>query len=114
VAVVPDGVVLGTEYEPRSTAAPEPQAVSDEMYILNKSKDQTRTYCPGCEPATNPLTELVTMCYCGTHCPADSGADDLHGAIPDQPAIPGDAGGQTNRAFCDFFHRGVLPNVDRL
>ena len=104
-----DEIYVGPYYGARVT--PEPQAVSDEVYILNKSRDQTRQYCPGCEPDTNPLTELVTLCYCGTHCPPDTGADDLHPTVPSQPAIPGDAGGPSNRAFCDFFHRGVLPHV---
>lgn len=102
-------VYSGVVYTPR--VPPDPQAVSDEVYILNKSGDQTRQYCPGCEPDTNPLTELVNVCYCGTHCPAESGVEDQHPAIPETQAVPQDAGGETNRLFCNFFHRGVLPHA---
>jgi hypothetical protein len=64
-----------------------------------------RAWCPGCEPLADPLAELLEVRYCDDHIPGRAGSADA--AIPADAVMPGsaEAGGESNRAWCDLFHR---------
>ena len=63
-----------------------------------------RQWCPDCEPdagAGEALDNAWELCYCWRHVPSSAGPDDS-GSV----SIPYlDAGGDPNRAICDFIHR---------
>jgi hypothetical protein len=67
----------------------------------------TRDYCPVCDPARDPLAELVTAVLCSEHRPTASGTADEIAAARNQPVYYADpeAGGESNRRWCELFHR---------
>lgn len=84
--------------------------MDETAFILSRSADPTRQYCPECSPETDPLTELVTVCYCGEHCPQTDGTADRLAPQSHLPLIGNsDAGGLVNNIWCAMIHRGELP-----
>lgn len=67
-----------------------------------------RGYCPGCEPATDPDVERVSVQYCEDHRPSMVGCEDAKVVAATYLSGSAEVGGDANRAFCDFVHRGVL------
>ena len=66
----------------------------------------SRLYCPGCEVDADPMKEILDVLWCDTHRPDSSGAVD-HVVTPSgYISGSGEAGGNDNKAYCDFFHRG--------
>lgn len=65
-----------------------------------------RFYCPTCEPAADPLAEVLDVRWCPAHTPVTRGADDA--AIADDEPGPSasEAGGEDNRRWCALLHRG--------
>lgn len=64
-----------------------------------------RTYCPGCEPTTDPIREFVMEQRCFRHQPERTGLDD--GLVP-ADALLGSYDiddGHENRLRCDLIHR---------
>lgn len=83
--------------------------MTDEEYIISKSQDYSKTYCPGCLPTLDPLTDVWVVCYCREHEPTLSGAQDQHTPQTYIPLIGSvDMDGHSNRAWCNFFHRGEV------
>lgn len=68
--------------------------------------DLARRYCPGCEPDADLLAEILQVWRCPNHPAVDAGEDDR--AVQAQAYLSGssEAGGDDNRRFCDFIHRG--------
>lgn len=74
---------------------------------LPKPPSPERHYCPGCKPNADPLIEALEVKWCIRHEPSVRGTDDSQVTVP--PLLPGTtdrAGGETNRRFCNFIHRG--------
>lgn len=102
---------LGSSPAAADPASGPGRPLTEAEYILLKSVDETRSYCPGCEPDVDPLTGLVNVCYCGEHFPGVAGVEDRT-ASPLDPfqtptalyALP-DAGGEHNRVWCNMIHR---------
>lgn len=63
-----------------------------------------RSYCPTCEPGTDSDVEIVSVTYCANHQPDRAGAEDEKMAETHLSGTA-EAGGEGNRAVCDFFHR---------
>ena len=58
-------------------------------------------WCPACEPDRDPTWEILQVVYCFAHMPSVVGADDgaaLHAYLSGTM----EAGGESNRAICDF------------
>ncbi len=64
-----------------------------------------RSYCPGCEPNTDPREEILDVRWCETHCLNADGAEDQQ--VDPDTCLNGsaEAGGAANKAWCDFLHR---------
>ena len=65
----------------------------------------TRDLCPGCEPDYDPRS-LIEVRFCHQHEPERTGIEDIHWEYPG--IENGEAGGASNKAICDFFHRKVV------
>ena len=75
-------------------------------FILSKSVDYGRTYCPDCLPDLDPLTGVWIVCYCGDHAPSMEGAADFLAPQSHLPLIGHtDIEGRANRIWCDMLHR---------
>jgi len=61
-----------------------------------------RPYCPGCEPGSDPSSEILEMRWCESHTPARDGADDE--AVTASAYLSGSAetGGDSNRRWCTY------------
>lgn len=80
--------------------------MSDEEYILSRSQDYGRHYCPDCQPDLDPLTGVWLVCYCTDHAPGlDGTADAITPSRSYVPLIGSDMEGHANRAWCDLLHR---------
>jgi hypothetical protein len=44
--------------------------------VLADTPDLARRFCPGCEPAADPLCEILAVRWCEVHQPTQRGADD--------------------------------------
>jgi hypothetical protein len=74
---------------------------------MNEPRTEATTYCPTCEPTRDPVAEILSVHYCGYHPPGISGADDGRAKVSPEHLYGGlDAGGEGNRDFCAFVHRG--------
>jgi len=63
-----------------------------------------RSYCPGCEPDADPLSEILDVRWCDAHAPARDGSDD---AVVNCDAFlsgSAEAGGDANRRWCELLH----------
>ena len=70
--------------------------------------DEAREYCPGCEPAVDPQSELVSVSYCGVHVPRMVGsADALVNHALDFQLGSFEVEGKPNRLMCNLIHRGI-------
>lgn len=76
---------------------------------VRDSPSIARRYCPGCEPNTDPESELLDVLYCTEHTPVRSGVadDDASVNLESYPSGSGEAGGEDNRRWCNLFHRGT-------
>ena len=63
-----------------------------------------RWWCPACEPAADPLTEILELHPCARHPLSVAGIDD-GGRSYVAAAGNAEAGGRDNRAWCDWLHR---------
>ena len=75
------------------------------------SQDYARSYCPTCEPFTDPLREVVVVQWCGAHQPDRGGPDDGKILSVLWTVTSGDdrAYGEDNRAACEAIHRPKEP-----
>ena len=66
-----------------------------------------RSWCPGCEPLADPIAEILDVRYCDDHTPGRGGSADAD--VPAELAVPAssEAGGETNRVWCDLLHREI-------
>ena len=64
-----------------------------------------RVYCPGCEPGADPEAEILDVRWCERHGPKDGGADDARVESDAVPLGVAEAGGASNKAWCDLLHR---------
>ena len=60
-----------------------------------------RFYCPGCEPETDPIKEVVSTRYCGVHIPSAAGSEDKEYWTYQLM----EAGDVDNKKMCDLIHR---------
>ena len=80
-------------------------------FIEPRSSVVVRPYCPGCEPETDPMRELLEQRWGPTHAPAWDGADDLLVAAAARPGGSAEAGGEDNRRWCELIHRAPSRGV---
>lgn len=78
------------------------------MSFPEDSVQITVPYCPGCQPERDPSAELIHVLFCYQHIPSVEG--DADQAIRSSYYLTGsnEAGGDSNRRFCDFIHRKKL------
>ena len=64
-----------------------------------------RVYCPDCEPDADPLRDILDVRWCEHHAPPRAGTADA--AVAPTAFISGsaEAGGETNRRWCELLHR---------
>lgn len=67
-----------------------------------------RSYCPGCEPDTDPVREILDVRWCDAHTPARDGPDDAVVASDAYLSGSAEAGGDVNRRWCELLHPPVL------
>jgi hypothetical protein len=72
------------------------------MSELLDTPSVTREACPVCEPEYDPRA-LLELRFCHRHEPDRAGIDEIRWET--DALENGDAGGDSNRAFCDFVHR---------
>lgn len=65
-------------------------------------------FCPGCEPARDPIAECLVVEFCEAHAPSRDGVDDDKVAAGAYLSGSQDAGGEPNKAWCDWLHRKEL------
>jgi hypothetical protein len=65
-----------------------------------------RAYCPGCEPAADPLREILDVHWCDSHAPCRAGPDDVLATARGTAYGSAEAGGEDNRRWCELIHRG--------
>jgi hypothetical protein len=65
-----------------------------------------RAYCPGCEPAADPLREILDVHWCDSHAPCRAGSDDVLATARGTAYGSAEAGGEDNRRWCELIHRG--------
>ena len=64
-----------------------------------------RTYCPGCEPETDPTSEILDVRWCDAHALQHAGADDSLVSATAYLLGSVEAGGDDNRRWCEILHR---------
>ena len=74
-------------------------------FIEPRSSVVVRPYCPGCEPETDPMRELLELRWCPSHAPAWDGTDDILVAATSRAGGSAEAGGEDNRRWCELIHR---------
>ena len=79
--------------------APEPAPVSaaPDPVIID--------YCPDCEPARDPVRELLRVRWCHRHVPSDAGSADDAVTAGDGVLSNYECEGPTNKLWCDALHR---------
>jgi hypothetical protein len=67
-----------------------------------------RSYCPSCEPNADPTLEVLDVRWCEMHIPSREGPDDSR--VVSEAYLSGgtEAGGEENRRWCEFIHRGRI------
>lgn len=65
-----------------------------------------RAFCPRCEPEADQTTEILDTRWCETHAPRRDGLDDEAVIYGNYLSGSAESGGDENRAWCDFLHRG--------
>ncbi|MBI4169040.1 MAG: hypothetical protein HY510_03800 [Acidobacteria bacterium] len=68
-----------------------------------------RSYCPGCEPTADSVKEILDVRWCDAHHPEVDGAEDEKLIANAYLSGSAEAGGDPNRAVCDFVHRKKKP-----
>jgi len=63
-----------------------------------------RSYCPGCEPAADPIGQVLVVLWCGAHTPARDGVDDAAVALGTNGSVTIEAGGSDNQRWCELIH----------
>ena len=64
-----------------------------------------RSWCPGCEPFADPSLEILDVRHCDLHAPVREGSDDTTVTSDGHVSGSTEAGGESNRLWCQFFHR---------
>ena len=64
-----------------------------------------RTYCPGCEPDTDPTSEILDVRWCDAHTLQHEGVDDSLVSATAYLLGSVEAGGEDNRRWCEILHR---------
>lgn len=79
---------------------------------LPDTPNLSTSWCPGCRPEVDPTQVIVQIRWCDTHEPSRVGADDEHVLLAG-PYLSGtaEAGGESNRLWCEFVHSGGVPAV---
>jgi hypothetical protein len=100
--------VFSAFFGARMSVTPPPDTSDDNAFIVARSGDMSRSYCPTCQPNLDPLTGIWIVCYCADHSPSVSGSADRL-ALAHTSSIPligaSDAEGDINRVWCDLIHR---------
>ena len=70
------------------------------------SEADIRSVCLGCEPDRDPSVEIFHIYQCPAHTQDTSGAMDR--LVQQDAYLSGgsEVEGETNKLWCDFFHRG--------
>lgn len=63
----------------------------------------SRFYCPGCEPEADPSRDILEVHRCWRHPALDAGSEDA--SVTTSAPTSTEAGGESNRLWCEFFHR---------
>ncbi len=73
---------------------------------VTDTPDESRAYCPSCEPEADPETEILQVRWCAAHTPQMRGTDD-NAATGVNAWISGssECEGTDNARWCAFFHR---------
>jgi hypothetical protein len=80
---------------------------------IEPPRGEPRSYCPQCEPETDPMGWVVQL-QCSTHREAaevGTGDAEANEQRLSQQYLSGggEAGGEGNRLWCEFFHRKKVP-----
>lgn len=68
-------------------------------------------YCPSCEPARDPLKEILSVHWCDEHRPEFEGQDDDQAIFRTTlQSTVGEAEAETNRPWCELLHRTLNPS----
>jgi hypothetical protein len=70
-----------------------------------ETRSVARSYCPGCEPEADPVSEILDVGWCDAHNPTVDGLEDAKVIARAYPTGSAEAGGEPNRAVCAFVHR---------
>lgn len=73
-------------------------------YYVEETPNLAKDWCPTCEPDRDPMREILHTQYCWAHQDLVLGQADAMVPPPENPSWhhAGDAGGASNKAFCDF------------
>lgn len=66
-----------------------------------------RSYCPGCEPESDPCREILDVRWCERHEPGRAGQDDDIVTSAAYLSGSGECGGEDNARFCAIIHGGA-------
>lgn len=73
---------------------------------LNDTPNLAASYCPGCDPARDPLREILTVRWCDEHQPKFEGLDDEKAQVGKSVlSSTGEAEAGSNRPWCELVHR---------
>jgi hypothetical protein len=72
--------------------------------FLADSPRLARWYCPDCEPDADPTQEILEVRWCDAHVPLRDGLDDPTVGPETSLSGSGEAGGETNRRWCEVLH----------
>jgi hypothetical protein len=62
-------------------------------------------WCPRCAPDLDPSTIVLEIDWCDRHRPTIHGADDALVTVGNTLTGGQEAGGDSNRSFCELIHR---------
>lgn len=74
--------------------------------MITETPKLGEVWCPTCLPGRDPTLEILDVRYCDAHTPDREGAAD--GLVRYESTVSGsaEAGGEPNRIWCQFLHRG--------
>ena len=78
---------------------------------LTETASLASSYCPRCDPARDPIREILTVQWCDEHRPTCEGADDERASVGSGILDPnGEAHAATNGPWCELVHRARRPD----
>lgn len=88
----------------RELQSPQRGEVTAMTEYLADSPVIAHSWCPGCEPLRDPTLEILDVRYCDSHAPKRGGADDTSVRSESYASGSTEAGGESNRLWCELFH----------